>query len=56
VVALSIGLTVIKTGLLLSLPVKKIKSVNIWQKYSQECGCLVVTRLATTLLKDEESA
>jgi len=54
VVALSI--TVIKTGLLLSLPVKKIKSVNIWQKYSQEGGCLVVTRLATTLLKDEESA
>jgi len=31
------------------------KSVNIWQSYKQEGGCLVhFVRLATTLLKDEE--
>ena len=36
---------------------KKIKSVNIWQSYKQERGCLVhFARLANTLLKDEESA
>jgi len=33
------------------------KSVNIWQSYKQERGCLVhFARLANTLLKDEESA
>jgi len=47
----------IKKGLLLSLPVKKLKSVSIWQSYKQEGGCLVhFVCLATTLLKDEESA
>jgi len=47
----------IKKGLLLSLPVKKLKSVNIWQSYKQEGSCLVhFVCLATTLLKDEESA
>ena len=35
---------------------KKLKSVNIWQSYKQEGGCLVhFVCLATTLLKDEES-
>jgi len=34
-----------------------LKSVNIWQNYKQERSCLVhFVRLATTLLKDEESA
>ena len=43
----------IKKGLLLSLRVKKIKSVNIWQSYKQERGCLMhFARLANTLLKD----
>ena len=34
------------------------KSVNIWQSYKQERGCLLLhfARLANTLLKDEESA
>jgi len=33
------------------------KSVNIWQSYKQERGCLVhLVCLANTLLKDEESA
>jgi len=33
------------------------KSVNIWQSYKQESGCLVhFAHLANTLLKDEESA
>jgi len=33
------------------------KSVNIWQSYKQERGCLMhFARLANTLLKDEESA
>ena len=31
----------IKKGLLLSLWVKKLKSVNIWQSYQQERNCLV---------------
>ena len=31
----------IKKGLLLSLRVKKLKSVNIWQSYKQERDCLV---------------
>jgi len=37
---------------------KKIKkSVNIWQSYKQERGCLMhFAYLANTLLKDEESA
>ena len=36
---------------------KKLKSVNIWQSYKQERGCLMhFARLANTLLKDEESA
>ena len=31
------------------------KSVNIWQRYKQEGGCLVhVVHLATTPTKDEE--
>jgi len=48
----------INKGLLLSLSVKKkLKSVNIWQIYEQEGGCLVhFVCLATTLLKDEERA
>jgi len=45
----------IKKGLLLSLPVKKIKSVNVWQSCRLEGGCLVhFVRLTTTLLHDEE--
>jgi len=37
------------------LPVKKVKSVNIWQSYKQERDCLMhFVRLATTLLKDEK--
>jgi len=33
------------------------KSVNIWQSYKQERGCLMhFARLANTLLNDEESA
>jgi len=33
------------------------KSVNIWQTYKQERGCLVhFVRRATTLLNDEENA
>ena len=40
-----------------SVSEKKLKSVNIWQSYKQECGCLVhFARLTNTLLKDEESA
>jgi len=36
---------------------KKLKPVNIWHSYKQEGNCLVqFVRLATTLLKDEESA
>jgi len=36
---------------------KKLNSVNIWQSYKQERGCLVhLKRLTNTLLKDEESA
>jgi len=32
-----------------------LKSVNIWQTYKQERGCLMhFVRLANTLLKDEE--
>jgi len=48
----------IKKGLLLSVRVKKnLKSVNIWQSYKQESGCLTnFARLANTLLKEEESA
>ena len=40
------------------LSVNKIsKSVNIWQSYKQERGCLMhFARLANTLLNDEESA
>ena len=33
------------------------KSVNIWQSYKQERGCLMhFEHLANTLLKDEENA
>ena len=48
----------IEKGLLLSLRVKKnLKSVNIWQSYKQERGCLMhFALLANTLLKGEESA
>ena len=36
---------------------ESFKSVNIWQSYKQERGCLVhFARLANTLLKDEEVA
>jgi len=46
----------IKKGLLLSVS-ETFKSVNIWQSYKQERGCLThFARLANTLLKDEESA
>jgi len=47
----------IMTGLFLSLSVIFcFKSVNISQSYEQERCCLVhFVRLATTLLKDEES-
>jgi len=46
----------IKKGLLLSVSKKSLKSVNIWQSYKQECGCLMhFVHLANTLLKDEES-
>jgi len=46
------------TGSLLSLRVNTfLKSVNIWQSYKQERGCLThFARLPNTLLKDEESA
>jgi len=41
----------------MSLPVKKMKSVSIWHSYKQERGRLIrFLCLATTLLKDEESA
>jgi len=47
----------IKIGLLLSLRVIFFKSVNIWQSYKQERGCLMhFARLANILIKDEESA
>jgi len=40
----------IKQGLLLSLSENFQKSVNIWQSYKQERGCLVqFVRLANTL-------
>jgi len=46
----------IKKGLLLSLWVKKIKSVNSWQSYKHERNCLVhFVRLANALPKDGES-
>ena len=36
---------------------KLLKSVNIWQTYKQERGCLMhFVRLANTLLKDGDSA
>jgi len=36
---------------------KNLKSVNIWQSYKQDRGCLMhFARLANTMLKDEESA
>ena len=31
----------IKNGLLLSLPIKKLKSMNVWQSYNQGRGYLV---------------
>ena len=48
----------IKKSLLLSVRVKKFfKSVNIWQSYKQERGCLMHFEcLANTLLKDEGSS
>jgi len=47
----------IEIGLLLTVRVKFFKSVNIWQRYKQERGCLMhFARLANTLLKDKESA
>ena len=45
----------IKKALLLR--VKFFNSVNIWQSYTQERGCLLnFAHLANTLLKDEENA
>jgi len=36
---------------------KFLKSVNMWQSYKQELGCLMhFARLTNTVLKDEESA
>jgi len=48
----------IKKSLLLSLRVKIVfKSVNIWQSYKQQHGCLMhFAHLANTLLKHQESA
>ena len=48
----------VKNGLLLSLVSEILfKSVNIWQSYKQQVGCLMhFVRLATALLKVEESA
>jgi len=47
----------IKKGLLLSVSEIFFKSVNIWQSYKQERGCLMhFAHLANTLLKDEENA
>jgi len=47
----------IKKGLLLSLSEFFFNSVNIWQIYKQERGCLVhFSHLANTPLKGEESA
>ena len=47
----------IKKGLLLSVSELFFKSVNIWQSYKQERGCLMhFAHLANTLLKDEENA
>jgi len=47
----------IKKSLLLSLRVNFFKSVNIWQSYNLERGCLVqFAYLANTLLKDGKSA
>jgi len=48
----------IKKGLLLSVRVKNFfKSVNIWQSYKQERGCLMHFEcLANTLLKDDGSS
>jgi len=47
----------IKKGLLLSVWLNFFKSVNIWQSYKQERGCLIhFARLANSVLKDEESA
>jgi len=40
----------IKKGLLLSLPVKNNKSVNIWQGYMQEGGCLRLVHFLRLLL------
>jgi len=47
-----------KKGLLLSVRVKNVlKSVNIWQSYNQERGCLMhFARLANTLLKMKKVA
>ena len=47
----------IKKVFLLSVWLIFFKSVNIWQSYKQERGCLMhFAHLANTLLKDEESA
>jgi len=45
----------IKKDLLLSLWVKKLKSVNILQSYKQQC-VMYFARLANTLLKTKESS
>jgi len=51
-----VKLNQIKKGLLLSVRVKKLKSVNIWESYKQERSCLMhFTRLAITLPRAEEN-
>jgi len=35
---------------------KNLKSVNIWQSYKQQCGCLMHFLAWPTLIKNEESA
>jgi len=46
----------IKNDLLLIVRVNFFKSVNIWQSYKQECGCLMhFARLANTLLEQKSA-
>jgi len=48
---------VVNNQIKIMLSEKKLKLVNIWESYKQERGCLIHSALlATTLLKDEESA
>jgi len=53
----AMGLLTTKLRFIAERVSKKIKSVNIWQSYKQERGCLVpFARLVSTLLNDEECA